>query len=92
MARSRRWENMLRDAADLQEESLPGEPLVEILGNSRVLIEHHRGVTEYTRERITVQVKRGEVCILGDRLELAKMTEQLLVVSGCVYGVNLQRW
>lgn len=81
----------LAQAADLQEEPIPGQPLVEISGDSRVLIEHHRGVTEYGCRRIGVKVKFGTVCITGTGLELAQMTAQKLVITGCIDGVILER-
>ena len=31
---------------------LPGQPVVELVGDRRVLIENHIGVTEYGTERI----------------------------------------
>ena len=40
----------MADAADLPDEPIPGQPLVEIAGERRVLIERHSGVTEYGRQ------------------------------------------
>ena len=81
----------LTTAADLTDETLPGVPLIEIAGDSRVLIEHHFGVTEYGRCQICVRVKYGVVIINGNRLELARMTKQILVVTGCIESVRLER-
>jgi len=46
-------------AADLPDEPIPGVPLVEIAGDRRVLIEHHCGVTQYGRCRISVRVNKS---------------------------------
>ena len=78
-------------AADLAQEPIPGMPLVEIAGDRRVLIEHHRGVTEYGRCRICVRVKYGAVVILGSCLELSRMTGQQLIITGKIDGVQLER-
>ena len=43
------WMERMVERADLPGEALPGQPLVELLGERRVLIEHHGGVTEYGR-------------------------------------------
>jgi len=80
------WEQM-----DLPGESLPGQVLVEITGDNRVLIEHHRGVREYSRERISVGVKYGLVQVCGNCLELRCMTKEQLVISGQIDGVLLKR-
>lgn len=84
--RSDLWEQM-----DLPGESLPGQVLVEITGENRVLIENHRGVREYSRERIGVKVKYGLVQVCGSCLELRCMTKDQLVISGCIDGVLLKR-
>lgn len=44
--------NRISAVADLQDEPLPGLPLVEIAGDCRVLVERHMGVTEYGKERL----------------------------------------
>lgn len=78
------WEQL-----DLPGETIPGEPLIEISGCSRVLIENHRGVCEYSRERIGVKVKYGSILVCGSCLELRYMTKQQLIVSGRISGVSL---
>ncbi len=44
---------------------LPGQPVVELVGDRRVLIENHIGVTEYGTERICVKVKYGQLSVCG---------------------------
>ena len=81
----------LADGADLSAEPLPGQPIVEIAGDRRVLIENHFGVKEYSRERIGVKVKYGVVTVCGCGLELIRMTKEQLVISGRIDGVTLAR-
>lgn len=77
--------------ADLPGEVLPGQPLVEITGDCRVLIENHGGVTAYGCQEIHIKVSFGKVCICGSGLELARMTKQQLVITGHIHCVKLQR-
>jgi sporulation protein YqfC len=81
----------LTDAADLGGEPLPGQSLVEIAGDRRVLIEHHFGVKEYSTERICVHVKYGYVIICGCSLELIRMTKEQLIIAGRIDTVSLCR-
>lgn len=76
---------------DLPAMAIPGQPLVELAGCKRVLIENHLGVTVYEGDRIHVKVSFGEICILGSKLELVRMTKCQLVISGCIDCVSLQR-
>ena len=86
-----KWMERLADRADLQGEALPGQPLVEILGEQRVLIEHHAGVTEYGREKIQVRMSYGGLCICGYGLELARMNVDQLIISGRIDSVSIIR-
>jgi sporulation protein YqfC len=76
---------------ELPGESLPGQVVVEIVGYDRVLIEHHRGVREYSRERIGVNVKFGVVTVCGTQLMLSCMNREQLVITGKIEGVMLSR-
>ena len=81
----------LTDGMDLSGEPLPGQPIVEVAGDRRVLIENHFGVKAYSRDQIVVKVKYGCVCIYGCGLELMHMTKERLVIRGRIDGVTLQR-
>lgn len=77
--------------ADLPGEAVPGLPLVEIMGEHRVLIENHRGVIGYGCSEICVKVKFGCLKICGNDLMLCQMTKQQLVISGTIDSVCLCR-
>ncbi len=79
------------EGMDLPGESLPGQPIVELAGETRVLIENHFGVCQYSREKICVNVKFGQVAICGRGLELARMTRHQIAIRGCIDGVSLVR-
>lgn len=76
---------------DLPGETLPGTPLIEIIGENRVLIESHCGVIAYCDNEICVRTQIGCVRILGSKLTLAQMTKQQLVIIGKIDCVHLQR-
>lgn len=75
--------------ADLPTESVPGSTLVEIIGECRVLIENHCGVTKYGTNEICVKVSYGVLSVRGARLELSRMTKQQLVITGCIECISL---
>ncbi|MBQ7345166.1 MAG: YabP/YqfC family sporulation protein [Oscillospiraceae bacterium] len=85
------WIERIAGAVDLQDEAMPGQPIVELFGDGRLLIEHHRGVTEYGRERICVRVRYGSLRVCGCRMELARMTADQLVITGRIDSVTLDR-
>ena len=90
MKTERIWD-ILTETADLSEETLPGQPIVEIAGDSRVLIENHLGVKGYSHEQIVVKVKYGDIHICGSCLELKRMSLHRLVIRGRICRVMLCR-
>lgn len=70
---------------------MPGQPILELAGDRRVLIENHFGVREYSRERITVKVRYGCVSVCGCGLQLMRMTKEQLVICGRIDGVTVLR-
>lgn len=84
-----RFVQQLTNAADLPDEPIPGQPLIEISGCNRVLIEYHAGVIDYSREQICVRVKYGQVCISGQCLELMRMSKEQVIISGKIECVRL---
>lgn len=78
-------------SADLLSERAPGVPLLEIVGEGRVLIENHHGVTAYGCNEICVKVQFGHLQILGTGLKLARMSNQQLVITGKLDGVSIIR-
>ncbi len=68
--------------SNLPHESLPGQSVLEVIGNNRTLIENHSGVLQYTDEVIKVKVKFGHLLVRGKGLRLIKMTKQQLLICG----------
>ncbi len=77
--------------SDLAVEPLPGQSIVEIAGDRRVLIENHMGVRGYSCEKIWVNVRFGTLCVCGSELEIRKLTREQMVICGKIEGVTLQR-
>ena len=85
------WLRRLTDGMDLPGETLPGMSVAELAGDRRVLIEGHRGVTEYTPCRVTVKVSYGDLSVSGSCLELRQMSRHQLVICGRIDAVELRR-
>ena len=91
MRKRRNFFEYMMEQSSLGPDSVPGQPIIEIAGDCRVLIENHHGVAAYGREKILVNVKYGSVCICGCNLEMMHMTKEQLVIYGRIDSVSLQR-
>lgn len=83
--------NYFRGGVEVAGESLPFRPVIEICGHDRVLIENHKGITDYSLRRIGVGVGFGEVVIEGENLRLCQISGSKLVIRGCIQNVALCR-
>lgn len=81
----------IADRVDLAGEPIPGQTVVEIAGENRILIENYCAVREYSPCKIDIRVKYGMVTVCGCNLELRKMTKEHLIIAGRIDTVALQR-
>lgn len=77
--------------ADLPAEPMPGQSVVELLGDNRVLIERHKGVWQYSCQCISVNMTFGSVSVCGSSLELMHMSRDQMVISGRIDGISICR-
>lgn len=75
----------------LPAEPAPGKPLIELIDDRRVLIENHRGITAYGCHEIQVNVSFGAVVVCGSGLQIVQMTQQQLVIIGCIDAITIKR-
>jgi sporulation protein YqfC len=77
--------------SDLANPSITAKPLIEIIGCNRLLVENHICIISYSLQEISVRVKYGHITIHGDRLRLAYISTDKIVVTGCLYDIQLQQ-
>jgi len=76
---------------DLPPETFAGAPRLTLSGSRRALVENHRGLLEYGRERIEIGGGRMRLRLLGDGLELAAMDADSIVITGNITAVELEQ-
>lgn len=64
-------------------------PLVELVGQNRVLIENHQGVLAYSTDEIQIKVSYGCVIVKGTKLQLLEMSKMQLVICGRIDSIQL---
>ena len=91
MASKFHWLRNAADHAELIDEVLPGQTVVEVIGEGRVLVEGHDGVLEYSDLEICAKTWYGIAKIRGSNLKLTIMDKNRLVITGMVQCVELLR-
>ena len=91
MIQGKRILGRLTESAVPSGETIPLQPLLELCGDHRALIEHHIGVCDYSTEAITVNVKYGCLRICGGGLEICRMSSEQLVITGQIDAITILR-
>ncbi len=70
-------------------EATAGLSRLELVGNSRLSVENHRGVGAFGPGRMELLTPDGVIEVRGERLTLLTMNRQELVVGGVVHSLTL---
>ena len=75
---------------DLHSESTSKQVLIEMFDNRWLLIEKHSGVIGYAKDKITVKLSKGCLCVQGDdlKLELQKAINRLPEKQRLVFNMR----
>ena len=77
----------------MQRFSLPEETIGEcrvLMSGDCVRIENHRGILEFAEEFMLASHRHGNVRIRGEKLAIEAMDPTLIVVSGHIFGVDME--
>ena len=64
-------------------------PRATLEGRTRVLIENHTGIVEFTEEKLRLSSKLGEIAVAGFGLSLAQVRERCLIAEGRIDSVTM---
>ncbi len=90
MKRIKSLSQELAEKLELPGDIIPGTASVRIIGGRQTLVEGHRGILEYSQERIVLALKKGRISINGSGLSLEAMNGGELLVAGRIESVEWQ--
>ena len=85
------WLRQIVDYAELTDEVLPGQTVIELIGEGRVLIEGHGGILAYSNEEVYAKVSYGIAKTIGCNLKLSYMDDCKLIITGDITAIHLAR-
>ena len=62
-----------------------------MLGNKQVLVENHKGIIEYTPNKVRIKLNSGELIIEGDELALGNLQLEQILVEGVIKSLNYDK-
>lgn len=78
----------LAENLELPLEAFGAAAKLSITGGRRALLENHRGIAEYGRERIVVSTEKGRIILSGQELVLSAMNKNELLIIGKISTVE----
>ena len=85
-----RFLEKLARRTDLPADIVAGTIKVALTGTEQVLVENHRGILAYTDGLVEVNGKGVLLRIRGEKLLLRAMDSEMLLVTGKIFGVDLE--
>lgn len=86
-----KFSRRLPELFGIPDQTLPGVPIIEIFGDSRVLIEGHCVVTQYSGSQIALRNGRGTICVSGCDLCMAELSRTQLIITGRIEGISIAK-
>lgn len=78
----------LSTVLSIPQEVVSDVPRMIFDSNTRVYIENYRGINEYTGESIKVNAGRYVISVIGEGLEIKKLTTEETVIEGIIKAVE----
>jgi len=83
-----RWRHRLAGAFDLPREAVLDLPRVTVIGYLQVSVENHRGIIEFTPQRVRIAAGEGAVEIRGQDLTLRSILPDEIILDGRIEAVT----
>lgn len=85
----RKFKKQFSDFFEIPSDVMLDLPKIVLVGHLQVFIENHRGIVEYTSEKVRIMVGDGEVGIVGQNLMLRNIKTDEICVEGQIKGLTL---
>ena len=80
--------NKLTEQAGLPKDAVLGLPIITITGTTEFVLENHRGILEYTEEKIRILTRQGRVQVTGKNLQIIYYTSDEMKVTGKIENME----
>lgn len=84
----KRVDYLLTHFLELPKDVVMDLPRITLLGDMQLYVENHRGIIEYTKEKIRISTSLGELLINGSGLVLRNIFPDEIAVDGKIEGVS----
>lgn len=76
------------EALELPKDIVLDLPKITMIGNIQVYIENHKGIIEYSRQRIRVNSKSGIIRVIGKKMIIKNIVTEEIAIIGEIDNVE----
>ncbi len=88
MSLKERFTDRFIDTFGLPAEVILKLPIVMMIGGKSLILENHRGILEYSRERIRLRLAKGELALIGHNLIIQSISNEEIQIKGEITGLS----
>ena len=89
MQRKASFGRKLAELLEIPEDIVLDLPRLTLVGNIEVTLENHRGIVEYTPQKLRMALPEGELIISGEDLALVSLAQEEVIVRGRIKSIEL---
>jgi sporulation protein YqfC len=72
---------------------LPGDVLLDtarvtLVGDMEMVVENHRGLIEYTPNRVVLTIPEGEMAVAGEELRIGVISPEQVILLGRIRSIH----
>ena len=82
-----RGKELAVESLKLPRDSVLGDSIITVTGNTEILIENYKGILQYSDELILLQGKNRKIELKGKRLNIVYYTNEDMKISGMIESI-----
>lgn len=79
---------VLANTIGLSEEIILDSPIIKLIANSEVVVENHKGISEYTRDSLNIKTTAGLLRVRGSCLLIGEIDQSSITVRGVIRSLE----
>ncbi|MBS4535272.1 sporulation protein YqfC [Clostridium sp. D2Q-14] len=80
--------NSIAEVLELPKEIILDLPKITMIGSIQLYIENHKGIVEYSKERIRINSKVGIIRIIGKKMIIKNIVSEEIVITGEIINIE----
>lgn len=81
----------IADELEIPDNVITENPNIRIIGNRKIIIETHDGVSAYEKEYVTVNSKHQIIQIKGNDLKIEEINNYIITIEGQILEIKIKQ-